>query len=199
MKGRLSIRVTTVIAVVSGFLAIIVIVLWLRSYFWDGMLNRLELREQAYVMRSDYLGIRAGQILWTSAVTRSEGPWSRDPKDRVQLTWSLRRFSSTQSSKPAAGSNRWFGIEWWWHTEPRASPLIGNTTLSNKGIRVQCWLVIAFLTIAPAVRFRLLMLERQRARRVAMKLCPQCGYDLRATPESCPECGTAAPSERTRG
>jgi len=51
------------------------------------------------------------------------------------------------------------------------------------------WALIVVGAIVPGTRF---VNRRIRRRRRSRGLCPSCGYDLRATPGRCPECGTPA-------
>ena len=52
--------------------------------------------------------------------------------------------------------------------------------------------MIAGLTlVVGSLAYRSTHARERREARLANGLCVRCGYDLRATPDRCPECGTA--------
>jgi hypothetical protein len=100
----------------------------------------------------------------------------------------------------------------WWETRPIASSPYGGigmaVTLQHYALgfgfqhvvrgkevyrNVACphWLLLFALLAPPVVRVRRTLRLRKLRRSGA---CRMCGYDLRATPGRCPECGTASPA-----
>jgi hypothetical protein len=62
-----------------------------------------------------------------------------------------------------------------------------NPTICRSGIGAPHWFLALLFAILPAIQLRAILRSRRQNRQ---GLCPRCGYDLRATLERCPECGT---------
>jgi len=90
-------------------------------------------------------------------------------------------------NRAALGNVGWyhFGILIW-----QFQPPLAPTGKINSLVYIPYWLTIAFAILPGMQAFIKLRRRRQRVYRMSQGLCLTCGYDLRASPDRCPECGT---------
>jgi len=60
------------------------------------------------------------------------------------------------------------------------------------------WLLTTLFVILPLCEIPVLILAFRKSLRDTFGHCPHCGYDLRASPDRCPECGQANSTVRPR-
>jgi hypothetical protein len=114
-----------------------------------------------------------GTFLWTSA----------PPEELARAAWLRRTMAGG-----ALGFNAW-------RDGPAADE--SETGRSVVFVAMPIWSIVA-VTALPALLLGIapLRYRRRRLRRLAGR-CPRCDYDLRATPDRCPECGWTAVSGST--
>ena len=164
-------RLFSILFVVSLLLLLAVCALWVRSYWQADCLSRFDGGVQRGIMST-----RGRVSLW-----RAENTTVREHPDQVWGMWSgaasdLEEFRILPSSyRQFVG----FGYAEW------SSQSVSGLHQSEHELVVPLWAVAVASALLPSLS--LFGFWRRRADRPG--LCPSCGYDLRATPERCPECG----------
>ena len=182
---RLARLLFTLCSAASLLLCVAVCVLWVRSHRTETELYRES--GGGHVFRNDWFSLAGGRFHWTrregvsgtAADPYAENVWEQRPRRARAAAWGY---------GIAARPGEWqvLGVEYVFIVDHP-----GPYPLWRRGVWVPCSLVAAACGVLPALWLRRAR-QRGRARaRTAAKLCPACGYDLRASPDRCPECGAA--------
>jgi hypothetical protein len=96
-----------------------------------------------------------------------------------------------------AVGERWVSPEgglplWWTSSWPAGAilcPVVEGAMTPSHTVRLPMWAACSLTAFLPACAVPRMVRARRRGR---SGLCERCGYDLRATPDRCPECGADA-------
>jgi hypothetical protein len=175
--GRWSLNALTVLSLLLGIAATL---FWFR--FGSYRPPRIFIRHVAS-MELDFV-VRGG----TSAITvwKRQGPLDRSIR-LSHIDWILHPPQPTVDSGPFVSVNRQ-GTQWRF-AGFMYQPGSLNGPAPYCGLVVPLWEFVVILAVMPVIRCISWRRRRISARRHRAGLCPNCGYDLRATPDRCPECG----------
>jgi hypothetical protein len=174
------------IATVSLLLAFTAIVFWIRSYQHESAIGYGEANSGVFYDLIVSHGLIAFETITVPDVELdyAQGVWGYlDQPNQLVSSWrDYYRFGRVQSA--------WGLI---YADGMRELPISGNgrTITPATAVAVPMWTVTGLLLLLPIARFASLSHSRRRQQ---AGLCPKCGYDLRESPERCPECGTPVQS-----
>jgi len=189
-----------ILASLSAILCLACISLWIRSYWVAEEVNHLRYSfppTTSCLQRIEIISGK-GEIYLDRLLFKTDVQGrSIDRQDYLnQNGWSHSRnyFSGSASEYFVRHGGRaylGFGYNSTTWTEPSASRFHPKPYGQSIWRRVLIpWPApVLALAILPLLLLRSLMRSRRRRLRLAANLCASCGYDLRSSPENCPECG----------
>jgi hypothetical protein len=174
-------HIATAVAALSLVLLVLICIFWIRSHWLSDQLQWQNAGGHRYLRTAQgHLVVGVTLVDWSAFPAQFHGPvYHRDSPYRPFNYLLLR------SVHPGDTMTEWShaGFAWYAHRETRPSALAFIAVAPFWALAlVSVFLPLAWL--AGQVRSGLL-----GRRRKGLGLCASCGYDLRATPERCPECG----------
>lgn len=205
MAGKVSAvraRLLTFLSALSLLLCVASALLWVRSHiindtFWWGRVSHNPDGQDSVMLyiRCDWGGFcvaRTGghypkEFLDAHPNNRSpEGPF------RGRRSWSASAVYPYQGRRAGAPvAFRVAGFELTTGLRPNSKDPFRRHTAA---MVVPIWALTVLTALPPAVS--LVRRLRRRPLPAGTRPCPRCNYDLRATPDRCPECGTPAGSKK---
>ena len=117
---------------------------------------------------------KLGLIRFYRDGTYPPAPWGLSPESH----WNFGDFIGDFTHAP------WHGFAYGSGDDPYATP--GTPVMRCWVLAVPLWFVTAISATPPLIWLTSRVMSRRRRK---AGRCPTCGYDLRATPSRCPECG----------
>jgi len=170
------------LALLSLLMDVAVSVLWVRSYWISDQIDwRGDRGWRAVSTTQGYVAVNLLLADWSGYPETFHGP--RYVRDVARLPYNhLLEMDGNWDDKDT--NWEWAGLEWHGKRNVRRGTLHAHAV-------APFWSVVAMWGMLPltwvGMRVRSGMRGRRRRR---LGLCVACGYDVRATPGRCPECGT---------
>jgi hypothetical protein len=161
-------RLFTILSALSLLLFVAVLVLWVRSYWrFDSVSRSRAAHFLSFRSESGYVHLSSAQ-------------YHRD-FDLFSWGWQYESHPAYLPYEHGEEPTKWerlAGIHWRRRAEAGF--------VSERDVWIAHRNVAVVLAISPLI---MLWRASRRRRRSPNELCPACNYDLRATPDRCPECG----------
>jgi hypothetical protein len=155
-------------------ICVAIIALWLRSYWRVDSVSLFPSPQRHWILRSAAGRVYVQQWLATNSL------W-----EGVPSSYNSGAVSTAGGYLPLSGYFAGFG--YYHHTGP-----FSGTTIGGVGaVLIPHWCFAAMSAVLPALWLRRTLRRRKTAARLQANACLACGYDLRASKDRCPECGTA--------
>jgi hypothetical protein len=180
-------RLVTLAAAASLLLCVATVALWVRSFFAADNVAHFSPRGSRF--NRHYLQSNRGKVVLHRYTL--ETPGRPIPISNRSDRWIFGSNAPSNASDSFEGGFYFLGLGYRHDSIADAKPLTKATRL----LLSIPYFVLALVFAAPPLAWGF---RHRRSRGRALLTCPTCGYDLRATPDRCPECGAvpAVPAAR---